>query len=84
MLNLEEKNSIFAEGLYLFFADMCETQQHKKQTKDQEESGKKRDRALKKVTELKNVARSELWKARSEEIDEERVKSIAKSFNQLL
>ena len=47
----EEKNSILVEGLYSFFANTCGTKQHKKQTKDQKESNKKHNRALKEVTE---------------------------------
>ena len=71
MVTPEEKSSILVEGLYSFFGgDMCGTQQHKKQTKDQEESNKKHDRA--KVTELRNVARRGFMKVKRERIDEER------------
>ena len=79
----EEKNSILADGIYNYFATQFGVRQivhrpSRKQKKDMKHQ--KHDRALKRVTELKNRARREFRQAKRQGSTREEIQSLARSF----
>ena len=83
----EEKNSILADGIYNYFATQYGVRQivhrpSRKQKKDMKRQ--KHDRALKRVTELKNRARREFRQAKRQGSTREEIQSLARSFFDLV
>ena len=83
----EEKNSILADGIYNYFATQYGVRQiahraSRKQKKDMKHQ--KHDRALKRVTELKNKARRDFRQAKRQGSAREEIQSLARNFFDLV
>ena len=85
--SVEEKNNIMVNRIYNYFEERCVTKSSmKKPTKTNryQQRQKKHERALKKVTELKNKAKQEFQQARHEGKSQKNIESLARNFFDLV
>ena len=80
----EEKNYILADGIYSYFSSHYGIKQSSTTSKRKTPRHEKHDRALKKVTELKNKARKDLRQAKREGKTGEVILSLARNFFSLV
>ena len=80
-ISVEEKCSILVDGIYSYFANTCGIRVSLHESIHPRE---KHERALKKVTELRNKARKEFRQAKRDGRLREDVQTLAKNFFDLV
>ena len=80
--NPDDKNRVLSEGIYDYFAKKFGTRKQKPNRHQGKRA--KHDRALKKVTQLKNEARREFQKAKKHGLQPETIQPLARKFFELV
>ena len=81
---VEDKNKILCEGIYGYFASKYGTIQIKPSKVHSVQRPRKHNRAVKKITKEKNIARRELRRAIKEGKKDDIIKDIARKFHKMI
>ena len=84
--SVDEKNRLLVNGIYEYLALHCghRTKGSSRNSKQQGQTRKKHDRALKRVTELKRKAKKDFRQAQQTGLPQENIHALAKNFFDLV